>query len=94
VPAVGDDPISYYTGGRKLAHGAATIGELDVLGFTAAPRPRDRSVPVGFAAFSRRRVGEFTLVRYRAATARALTRPGLARTRLGTGHAAVVVQRP
>ena len=94
VPAVGDDPISYYSHAVKLPRGTATIPELDVLGFTAAPRPRDRSLPAGFRQVERRRVGRFTLVRYRATGARRLGRPELARARLGSGHAAVVVQLP
>ena len=94
TPAVGDDPISYYTGGVKLAHGATTVSELDVLGFSAARRPAGRRLPAGFRQLSRRRVAGFTLVRYRAATQQRIGRPELARARLGTGHAAVVVQRP
>jgi mannosyltransferase len=94
VPAVGDDPVSYYAGGTKLSRGAARVAELDVLGFAAAPRPRDRTVPDGFRQVSRRTVGRFTLVRYRAPAPRLVTRPALARARLGTGHAAVVVQLP
>jgi hypothetical protein len=94
VPAVGDDPISYYARASLLPRGTATVPELDVLGFTAAPPPRDRRVPAGFRLLERRRVGRFTLVRYRAAGARRLGRPELARARLGSGHAAVVVQAP
>ena len=94
VPALGDDPVSYYSRAAKLPRGAATVPELDVLGFTAAPRPRDRGVPAGFRRVERRRVGRFTLVRYRAAAARRVGRPELARARLGTGHAAVLVQVP
>jgi 4-amino-4-deoxy-L-arabinose transferase-like glycosyltransferase len=94
VPAVGDDPVSYYARGVKLARGSTTVREIDVLGFTAAPRPRDRLVPAGFRQVERRRTGAFTVVRYRSTAARRLVRPELARTRLGSGHAAVVVQRP
>jgi hypothetical protein len=94
VPAVGDDPISYYSRAAKLPRGTTTLAELDVLGFTAAPTPRDRSVPAGFRQVDARRVGRFTLVRYRAAGTRRVARPALARARLGTGHAAVVVQLP
>jgi 4-amino-4-deoxy-L-arabinose transferase-like glycosyltransferase len=94
IPAVGDDPISYYSSAAKLPHGTATVSEVDVLGFTAAPRPRDRGVPAGFRQVERRRVGRFTLVRYRATGPHRLGRPELARARLGSGHAAVVVQAP
>jgi mannosyltransferase len=94
VPAIGDDPMSYYARAARLARGTATVTELDVLGFTAAPRPRDRGVPAGFRQVERRRVGRFTLVRYRASAARRVGRPELARARLGTGHAAVLVQLP
>jgi mannosyltransferase len=94
VPAVGDDPIAYYADAKRLLRGAASVREIDVLGFSRAPRPRDRRVPAGFARTGRRTVGEFTLVRYRAPRAAELSRPVLASARLGTGHAAVVVERP
>jgi dolichyl-phosphate-mannose-protein mannosyltransferase len=94
TPAVGDDPIAYYAGGVKLAHGAVTVGEIDALGFSGAGRPAGRRVPSGFSQVSRRRVAGFILVRYRSAVPRRLGRPELALARLGTGHAAVVVQRP
>jgi len=94
TPAVGDDPIAYYTGGVKLPHGAVTVSEIDALGFSGARRPAGRQVPQGFRPVSRRRVAGFILVRYRSALPRRLGRPELALARLGTGHAAVVVQRP
>ena len=94
TPAVGDDPIAYYTGGVKLAHGAVTVSEIDALGFSGARRPAGRRVPQGFRPVSRRRVAGFILVRYRSALPRRVGRPELALARLGTGHAAVVVQRP
>jgi hypothetical protein len=94
APAVGDDPLAYYAGGAKLVRGGVTVRELDVLAFSAAPRPRDRAVPAGFLQVGRQRVGAFTLVRYRSSSARRVRRPQLARARLGAGHAAVVVQRP
>ena len=62
--------------------------------FSAASRPHGRRVPAGFQQLSRRRVAGFILVRYRAASPLRIGRPELARARLGTGHAAVVVQRP
>jgi mannosyltransferase len=94
VPAIGDDPISYYARGERLARGSATVREVDVLGFSAAPLPRDRRVPAGFREVDRRAVGRLTLVRYRAPGAERLGRPELAAARLGIGHAAVVVQAP
>lgn len=94
VPAVGDDPVALYARGSKLARGSATVRELDVVGFTAAPRARGRALPPGFAPAGRRRVGAFTVARYRAPHAKTLGRPALARARLGAGHAAVVIQRP
>lgn len=94
VPAIGDDPVSYYARGKRLPRGSATVREIDVLGFSAAPLPRDRRVPDGFRQVSRRAVGRFTLVRYRAPGAERLGRPELAAARLGIGHAAVVVQAP
>ncbi|HKP92243.1 MAG TPA: glycosyltransferase family 39 protein [Thermoleophilaceae bacterium] len=94
VPAIGDDPIAYYTEGRRLPRGGATVDEILVLGFSAAPGPRDRQVPAGFKRRGRQEVGGFTLVRYRAPRPVRLGRPELAAARLGVGHAAVVVQRP
>jgi 4-amino-4-deoxy-L-arabinose transferase-like glycosyltransferase len=95
VPAVGDDPIAYYLpNAERLPRGGATVGEIDALGFSAAPRQRGRRVPAGFARDGSRRAGAFTVTRYVARTARALSRPELAGARLGVGHAAVVVQRP
>jgi uncharacterized membrane protein len=94
VPAVGDDPLSYYLPhASRLAHGGARVAEIDALGFSAARRSHG-GVPAGFAPAGRRRVGAFTLVRYAAARPRALTRSELAAARLGVGHAAVVVERP
>jgi hypothetical protein len=92
VPAIGDDPVAYYADAKRLRRGAASVQEIDVLGFTRAPRARDRRVPAGFARTERRTAGGFTLVRYRATHAASLTRPSLAEARLGTGHAAVLVQ--
>ncbi|MFL5782285.1 MAG: glycosyltransferase family 39 protein [Thermoleophilaceae bacterium] len=94
VPAIGDDPVAYYAHATRLRHGAVSVAEIDVLGFSAAPRARDRRVPAGFTLVARRGVGRFRLARYRAERASAVTRPALAAARLGTGHAAVVVQRP
>jgi 4-amino-4-deoxy-L-arabinose transferase-like glycosyltransferase len=94
VPAVGDDPISHYARAARLPRGTATVGELDVLSFAAAPPARGRRVPAGFRQLERRRIGAFTLARYRAASPRRVARPELARARLGTGHAAVLVQAP
>jgi hypothetical protein len=94
VPAVGDDPIAYYAHGTRLPRGETTVSELEVLSFAAAPRARGRAVPAGFRVVGRRTVAGFRLVRYRASTAHTLTRPALARARLGIGHAAVVVQTP
>jgi hypothetical protein len=93
-PASEPRPVAYYADAAKLAHGSATVREVDLLGFTAAPRARSAALPPGFRAVSRRRVGRFTIVRYRASVARRLSRPELARTRLGVGHAAVLVQAP
>jgi hypothetical protein len=94
VPAIGDDPLAYYARAARLPRGTATVPELDVVGFGAAPRPSGRRVPAGFEQVERRRSGAFTIVRYRAAAARRIGRPELARARLGTGHAAVLVQVP
>ena len=95
VPAVGDNPMAYYLPGTdRLSRPTASVAEIDVLAFAAAPRDRARLVPAGFAEAARRRVGAFTVVRYTAARPSTLTRPQLARARLGVGHAAVLEQRP
>ena len=94
TPAVGDDPIAYYTGGVKVAHGAVTVREIDALAFSGAGRRASRRVPRGFRQVSRRRVAGFVLVRYSSALPRRIGRPELALARLGRGHAAVVVERP
>jgi hypothetical protein len=94
APAVGDDPLAYYLGGVRLPHGAAAVREIDVLSFSAAPRSRRRRVPAGFVRTGSARAHGFTLLRYRAARPTTVSRPELARARLGVGHAAVVVQRP
>jgi mannosyltransferase len=94
VPAIGDDPILYYAGGRKLTHGAVEVRKIDVLGFAGAPKARDRVIPRGFRRFSSEKIGRFELAHYMASAPRLFTRSMLARMRLGTGHAAVVVQEP
>jgi uncharacterized membrane protein len=94
VPAIGDDPMSYYARAARLQHGSATVSEIDVLWFAGAPRTDDRAVPAGFRQTERRTIGRFRLVRYRAAVLTRVPRPLLAAARLGTGHAAVVVQAP
>jgi uncharacterized membrane protein len=95
VPAVGDNPIAYYLlRADRLSRPTANVAEIDVLAFTAAPRSRSRQVPAGFVQTARRHVAAFTLLRYTATQPRALTRPALARTRLGVGHAAVLEQLP
>jgi mannosyltransferase len=93
VPAIGDDPIAYYVGGEKLGHRRAVVPEIDVLGFAAAP-PARRVVPAPYRLASRRKFGRFKLARYVTDAPPSLTRAELARMRLGTGHAAAVVQFP
>jgi mannosyltransferase len=94
VPAIGDDPMVYYLGGRKLTRGAVETRRIDVLGFAGAPAPRGRVIPRGFRRFSTEKIGRFDLAHYAASSPRLFTRSQLARMRLGTGHAAVVVEEP
>jgi hypothetical protein len=93
VPFIGDDPLLYYLPGTVRARGLTTVSEVDVLGWNES-----RSTPVqppapGFREVGRRRFDQFTLVRFRGSP-HAFRRAELARARIGSEHAAVLVQQP
>jgi uncharacterized membrane protein len=93
VPFIGDDPLAYYLPGTGRARGSTTVSEVDVLGWgEGRPAPVHPPAP-GFREVGRRRFEEFTLVRFRGPP-HAFGRAALARARIGSEHAAVLVQQP
>jgi hypothetical protein len=92
VPFIGDDPVEVYLGHTTRLNGSATVSEVDVLGWTSEGT-RARLPAPGFREISRRRVGKFTLLRFRAARPVTLSRVQLAHAKLGREHGAVLLQR-
>jgi hypothetical protein len=93
VPFIGDDAMKLYLGHTTALKGRTTVSEVDVLGWTYRGAARPRPPAAGFGLESRRRVGRFTLLRYRSAAPRVLTHRELAHAKLGSEHGAVLIQR-
>jgi 4-amino-4-deoxy-L-arabinose transferase-like glycosyltransferase len=91
VPFIGDDPMAYYLPGTKVANGPTAVSEVDVLGFHEGASARPHPPAPGFHEFEVRRVGQFTLVRFRGPH-HTFRRVQLARSKIGREHAAVLVQ--
>jgi uncharacterized membrane protein len=94
VPFIGDDPVEVYLGHTTRMTGRASVAEVDVLGWTARGATHSRLPAPGFREVSRRRVGAFTLLRFRAPRPMVLSRVQLAHAKLGREHGAVLLQRP
>ncbi len=93
TPSLGDEPLEYYLGHLTLLHHGTRVAEVDLLGWPA-PHAAVAPPPPGFRPAGRRRVGAFTLVRYRASTALPVERAALAADRLGSDHPGVLVATP
>ncbi|GAC1441947.1 MAG: hypothetical protein NVSMB51_22180 [Solirubrobacteraceae bacterium] len=93
TPSLGDEPLEHYLARTAALHGAAAVGEVDLLGWPAAGTPTP-SAPAGFSLSERRRVGAFTLIRYRALAATLVRRASLAQQQLGPEHPGVLISEP
>jgi mannosyltransferase len=92
TPSLGDEPLEYYLGRHTaLLHRTQRVAEVDVLGWPAADEPLP-AAPTGMRRVELRKVGAFTLIRYRATAALPVTARSLAAAHLGSDHPGVLFE--
>jgi len=92
TPSLGDEPFEYYLGRRTaLLRGVRRVSEVDVLGWPGGEEPLP-AAPAGMHRVELRKVGAFTLIRYRASAAPPVTARSLAALHLGSDHPGVLFE--
>jgi mannosyltransferase len=93
TPFIGDDPMKYYLPGlRRMPSRGAAVCEVDLVGWPKAAFRTPGPPAAGLSEFEQRKIATLSLVRFRSASKVWMTPRRLASDRLGSLHAAVLLE--